>query len=122
MLTLTAIVFNDLFIGTMGIDGAAYATLCSYLLYFTLLHSYLWWRLKVNIFSRGQLKTVVVVVLLLSLDWAWNQWLTPAMNLNVILGAVLKTAVLGSLAAAAVILWNISPTVNRLLLKFKKKL
>ncbi len=122
VLTLTAIVFNDLFIGTMGINGAAYATLCSYLLYFTLLHSYLWWRLKVNIFSRGQLKTVVVVVLLLALDWAWNQWLTPAMNLNVILGAVLKTAVLGSLAAAAVILWNISPTVNRLLLKFKKKL
>jgi hypothetical protein len=122
LLTLTAIVFNNLFIEAMGINGAAYATLCSYLLYFTLLHSYLWWRLKVNIFSRGQLKIVVIIAALLALDWAWNQWLTPAMNLNVILGAILKTAVLGSLAATAVILWNVSPTVNRLLLKFKKKL
>ncbi len=118
ILTFTAIFFNNRFIETMGLDGAAYATLCSYLLYFTLLHSYLWWRLKVNIFSMGQLKTVVLVILLLGLDWAWNQWLTPAMNLNIILGAVLKTTILGTAAAATVYFWQISPTVNEIIKKY----
>jgi O-antigen/teichoic acid export membrane protein len=122
VLTLSAILFNSLFIDTMGVNGAAYATLCSYLIYFTLLHSYLWWRLKVSIFSMGQLKIVVVFALMLGLNWTWNQWLTSAMHLHVIVDAILKTAVLGSLTVASVILWNISPTVNRLLLEFKKKL
>jgi hypothetical protein len=70
----------------------------------------------------GQLKIVVVFALMLGLNWAWNQWLTSAMHLHVIVDAILKTAVLGSLTVASVILWNISPTVNRLLLEFKKKL
>ena len=122
VLTASAILFNSTFITTMGISGAAIATLCAYTLYFVLLHSYLWRKLRVNVFSLGQLKMVVVIVVLLGLDWAWSQWLTPAMGLNAIVGAALKTAVLGTLAATAVLGWRISPTVNEMVLRFKKKL
>lgn len=122
LLTVAAIVFNNILIGPMGISGAACATLCAYLLYYVLLLGYLWWRLKVSIFSPGQLKTVVLIVVLLLLDWGWNRWLTPAMGLPAIAGTALKTLVLGGLAAAAVYLWKISPTVNGMIQKKTKKI
>lgn len=117
LLTVAAIVFNNTLIGPMGINGAACATLCAYLLYYVLLLGYLWWRLKVSVFSPGQLKTVALIVALLLLDWAWSHWLTPAFGMPVIVGAVVKTAVLGSLAAAGVYFWRISPTVNGMVTK-----
>lgn len=120
VLTFSALFFNNSFITTMGINGAACATLCAYLLYYSLLHIYLWWRLKVSVLSIGQLKITVLIVVLLGLDWAWCQWLTPAMGL--IVGSVVKTIVLGGVAVAAVILWRVSATVNEMLLRFKKKL
>ena len=119
VLTAAAVLFNSTFIGTMGISGAAMATLCAYVLYFVLLLGYLWRKLGVSLFSVGQLKTVVIIVVLLGMDWAWNQWLTPAMGLNVIVGAFVKTAVLGAVAAAAVLGWRISPTVNEMIGKIK---
>lgn len=119
VLTTSAILFNNTFISTMGISGAAMATLCAYVLYFVLLLGYLWRKLGVSLFSVGQLKMVVLIVVLLGLDWAWSQWLTPAMGLNVIVGAFVKTAVLGAVAAAAVLLWRISPTVNEMIGKIK---
>lgn len=118
VLTVSAIVFNNILIGVMGINGAACATLCAYLLYYTLLHSYLWWRLKVMVFSVGQLKCVVLIVVMMLLDWTWNQWLTPAIGLPVIAGAAVKTAVLGGLAAAVAMKWRISPTVNAIIKKY----
>ena len=114
VLTAAAVLFNNTFISTMGISGAAMATLCAYALYFVLLLGYLWRKLGVSLFSMGQLKTVVLIVVLLGLDWAWGQWLTPAMGLNVIVGAVVKTAVLGAVAAVAVLGWRISPTVSEM--------
>lgn len=114
ILTLAAIFFNNSFIAALGIDGAAYATLCAYLLYYMLLNSYLWWRLKVSLFSVGQLKTVVLIGVLLLLDWGWSHWIMPALPLSIIVGAIVKTAVLGTLAAVAVLGWKISPTVNEM--------
>lgn len=121
LLTVAAIVFNNILIGSMGISGAACATLCAYLLYYVLLLSYLWWKLQVSIFSAGQLKTVVLIVVLLLLDWGWNLWLTPTLVLPVLVGTTLKTIVLGSLAAAAVFYLKISPTINISLKKALRK-
>lgn len=122
ILTTSAIVLNYNLIDIMGIDGAACATLCSYALYFLLLHGYLWRQLKVCIFSWGQLKTLVLIVALLLLDWGWSHWLTPALGLSVIVGALVKTLALGSLAIAAVLLCRVSPTVNTMLFQLRRKL
>jgi O-antigen/teichoic acid export membrane protein len=122
ILTTSAIVLNYNLIDIMGIDGAACATLCSYVLYFLLLHGYLWRQLKVCIFSWGQLKTLALIVVLLLLDWGWSHWLTPALGLSVIVGALVKTLALGSLAITAVLLCRVSPTVNTMLLQLRKKL
>ncbi len=117
VLTVAAIVFNNTLIGSMGISGAACATLCAYLLYYVLLLGYLWRKLKVSVFSTGQLKTVVLIIALLLLDRGWRIWMTSALGLSLIVGAVVKTVVLGGLAAAAVYFWKISPTVNSIIKK-----
>lgn len=118
VLTVSAILLNLIFIDSMGINGAATATLLSYILYFLILHTYLWFRLKVNVFSLAQLKLVLLVAILLLLNLGWTHWIAALIPLSAILGAVLKTAVLGTLAVAAVYAWEISPSVNKMACKW----
>lgn len=118
VLTISAILFNLSFIDMMGINGAACATLSAYIIYFLLLNTFLWRRMRVNVFCIGHLKMMLLIVVLLALDWGWNHWLTPVFPLSIIVGTVLKTIVLGSLSAAAVLGWKISPTVNRIVKKY----
>ena len=118
VLTTSAILFNLSFIDMMGINGAACATLSAYIIYFLLLNTFLWRRMRVNVLCIGHLKMMLLIVVLLALDWGWNHWLTPVLPLSIIVGAVLKTLVLGSLSVAAVLGWKISPTVNRIVKKY----
>lgn len=118
VLTTSAILFNLSFIDMMGINGAACATLSAYIIYFLMLNTFLWRRMRVNVFCIGHLKMMLLIVVLLALDWSWNHWLTPVLPLSIIVGTVLKTLVLGSLSAAAVLGWKISPTVNRIVKKY----
>lgn len=118
VLTTSAILFNLSFIDLMGIDGAACATLCAYIIYFLVLNTFLWRRMRVNVFCIGHLKMALLIVVLLALDWGWNRWLTPVLPLSVLVGAAVKTLVLGSLSAVAVLGWKISPTVNRIVKKY----
>ncbi len=124
VLTASAIVFNNTLITTMGISGAAMATLCAYGLYYALLHGYLWRKLKVSVFSMGQLKMLVLMALLLAIDMGWD-WLFGAVQqgsiVSVVARATLKTAVLGALAAGGVLLWKVSPTVNEMVARVKTR-
>jgi hypothetical protein len=100
-----------------GIDGAAAATLLSYMLYFLLLLGYLWWRMKVNLFSASQLKVLVLMAAGYGLNLLWTNMLTPIIiphpsRVALLVDAVLKTAVLALLLAVAVYAWRVSPTVN----------
>ena len=117
VLTASAIGLNSLLIGLWGIDGAAAATLLSYLLYFLLLLGYLWWRLKVSLFSAAQLKVLVLMAAGYGLNLLWTHTLTPLIAhhsslVTLLVDALLKTAVLAALLAVAVYAWRVSPTVN----------
>lgn len=120
-LTLSALVLNDRLIGPLGIDGAAMATLLSYAIYFALLLTFLWRRLRVSLFSGAQLKTLAVMAAAFALDWGWRTWLTPLASTggtwHTLADAALKTAVLASAAAAAMVAWKVSPTVNGIVKK-----
>ena len=117
VLTASAIGLNSLLIGLWGIDGAAAATLLSYLLYFLLLLGYLWWRLKVSLFSAAQMKVLVLMAAGYGLNLLWTHTLTPLITyhsspVTLLVDALLKTAVLAALLAVAVYAWRVSPTVN----------
>jgi O-antigen/teichoic acid export membrane protein len=125
VLTASALVLNDRLIGPMSINGAAMATLLSYAIYFALLLAFLWRRLRVSLFSGAQLKTLAVMAAAFALDWGWRSWLTPLVATGgmapMLADAVLKTAVLASAAAAAMVAWKVSPTVNDIVARFLHK-
>lgn len=118
LLTLSAIVLNTVLIGLWDINGAAAATLLSYGLYFVLLLSMLWWRLRVSLFSLAQLKVLVLIAAGFGLGWLWSTWVTPAVVAwlpgiaGLLVDAAVKTILLGGLLCAAVLAWRVSPTVN----------
>ena len=120
LLTLSAIVLNGVLIEVWNINGAAAATLASYGIYFVLLLALLWRRLRVSLFSAGQLKTVAVVVAGFVLNRLWTACVAPQlMGLwpglgGLLADAVLKTLLLGGGVAAAMLAWKVSPTVNEM--------
>ena len=126
VLTASAIGLNTLLIGLWGINGAAAATLLSYMFYFLLLLSYLWWRMKVCVFSVDQLKVLALMAAGYGLNLLWSQSMTPIItqhptSLTLLADALLKTAVLAVLLAVGVYAWRVSPTVNDIVDKKLKK-
>lgn len=123
VLLVSAIGLNMELIDVWGINGAASATLMSYLLYYVLLLSMLWWRVKVSVFSVGQLKVLAVIGLCFALGHAWSLWLTPLTGAvmggiaGLLFDAALKTMLIGGLAAVAVYGWRVSTTVNEIVKK-----
>lgn len=125
VLTVSAIVLNPVLIEHWGITGAAAATLFSYLLYYLLLLSYLYWRTKVSLFSAAQLKVVVLIAAGFALNLLWSAVVTPLLDASkytLLLDAVLKTLVLVALLATATYLWRVSPTVNEMIDKLRKRI
>ena len=62
---------------------------------------------------RKRLLAILMAALMVAAI-GWSRWLTPLMG-NIIVDAVVKTIVLGSVAVVAVYAWRISPTVNDLI-------
>lgn len=114
VLTAAAIFLNTKLIGVWGIGGAAAATLLAYALYFVLLLGFVWWKLRVSLFSAGQLKVAAMMVGLLLMELAWRNTITPLIG-NMIVDAILKTAMLCLIAAVVTYFWRISPTVNEMI-------
>ena len=114
VLTAAAILLNTKLIGIWGIGGAAAATLLAYAFYFALMLGFVWWKLRVSLFSAGQLKVAAMMVGLLLMELAWRNTITPLIG-NMIVDAILKTAMLCLIAAAVTYAWRISPTVNEMI-------
>lgn len=120
ILTLTAIGLNNALIGPdSAIEGAAGATLISYLAYFALLMRQLWHE-DVNVLTWGHLKMVAIMTAMAALYVAWTAIAEPALGMHPLLAAVVRTAFLGALLAAAILGWKVSPTVNAAVKKLKK--
>ncbi|MBR1765874.1 MAG: lipopolysaccharide biosynthesis protein [Bacteroidales bacterium] len=114
LLTATALGLNSqLPESEDAIDVAAAATLTAYAAYFILLFRHLYVHLgHISVFSRGQAKVVAIMAAMSAVYLAWSSVVEPALPLGPIAMAVVRTAVLGGMLAAAVCLWQVSPTVN----------
>ena len=121
VLTISAIVLNPILIEQWSITGSAATTLLSYLLYYTLLLSYLYWRTKVSLFSVGQLKVLALMATGFLLNMLWGEVLTPLFDgsrYTLLIDAVLKTMMIATLLAAGTYFWKVSPTVNEIVARF----
>jgi O-antigen/teichoic acid export membrane protein len=111
LLLLSGIIIlgNNLLIPIWGITGAATATFFSILFYYIVIIATVYWKLKFHPFSKGILKTVVLMggVFLLN-------YLIPVLN-NPYFDAVVRTFLLEGGFVAAMYFWKVSPDANSLI-------
>ena len=102
LLTVSAIILNNSLIPLWGINGAASATLFSYVLYFLCLLLFVGGKLRVGLFCRKHTGVLVLMLALFGLDWLWSRLLTPLFAPLPPMAALLADAVLKSAAMLAV--------------------
>lgn len=132
ILTAFAILLNALLIPRIGIDGAALASLLSYFLYFAVMLIVVKWKLNISIFSKAQVKVVIIVSGLFLLNILWINTLTPLCYrlLNASMSVKIVEACVRSFAIALTgiiitYIWNVSKEFNGImdkLLHYKRKI
>lgn len=128
LLTISSVVLNILLIPSMGMNGAALANFLSYFIYFIFLLILLRWKLKISLFSIGQLKIIAIIALLFGLNALWTSSLTPLimkipfnpLAVSILEGGI-RTAVLVGIGITLVYCWKVSADVNRLIDKVIKR-
>lgn len=128
LLTVSSILLNILLIPKWGMNGAALANFLSYFIYFMILLLLLKWKLKISLFSIGQLKIVTIIALLFALNFLWTATLTPIIlkiPCNALLAAILeggfRSLVLLGIGVVLVYFWNVSEEVNGLIDKMVRR-
>jgi len=127
ILTTLAVLMNVICIPIWGINGAAIATLFSTCIYYTLLVSLVYWKLKVIPFSLKQLNILAIILGLFFLDWLWKIYATPFVlqyfNPTLwgsLFEALFRTVILGEIGFFSIYFLRISDEVNGLIKKFCK--
>lgn len=122
ILTASAIFLNNLLIPIWGMNGAAIASLLSYLFFYLLLLGLVRWKTTISIFSWKQAQVILLVVLLFFCDWMWTSFLTPLfLKLPIkelylqILDAILKSSILLGSGILLTYICKISEEANTLI-------
>ncbi len=128
LLTISAIILNVILIPTLGMNGSALANFGSYFVYYLFLLALVKWKLNISVFSKGQLKVVMIIAVLYALNLLWMKTLYPIFMLlpikevfAAIIEGVVRTGILLAFGTAATYYWKISPEVNSIILKVLKK-
>ena len=121
LLSALAILLNVLLIPIYGMNGAAFATLISYVVYYLLLLLFVRIRIKTSPFSINQLKVLVIVLVIFILDYLWSRFISvPVIShysgiIMKIGDAVIKTIILTGLCIIILYFNNISVEVNNII-------
>lgn len=124
MLTAMAVVLNVLLIPRWGIDGASLSHLISYFTFYACLMVLVWTKLNINIFSKAQLKVLVLLAGLLLLNYGWVKWIYPqfmslpfSIKADALIDAGGKSCLLLAITIVTCYYWHISEDVNNLIRK-----
>lgn len=124
MLTAMAIVLNVLLIPRLGMDGASLSHLISYFTFYVCLLVVVLLKLKINIFSKAQLKVLALLAGLLLLNYGWVKWVNPlfvglpfSLKADTLIDAGVKSIVLIVVTFVICYFWHISEDVNGLIRK-----
>jgi len=122
LLTITAVGLNVLLIPKYGMDGAALSQFISYFVYYVCLLWLVHVKLDVNIFSKRQMKVLVLVVVLWLMNFGWANIINPLflkliqnVKIAMLSDAVVKTTVLALASVLICYYWTISNEVNHLI-------
>jgi len=125
ILMISSIVLNNYLIPICGIEGGAWATLGSNVIYLVLLLLYIKWRIGTYPLSWGQLKVLAVGALMFGLNYLLvriSGKISPEPSLVFrIVEAVVRTCAVALTGLLVVYYWNVSTDVNRLIRKGLRK-
>jgi O-antigen/teichoic acid export membrane protein len=124
VLTSSAVLMNIICIPKWGINGAAIATLFSSCLYYLLLLTLVYWKLKVIPLCWKHIHILVIIVGLFFMNWLWKHYALPVLlNPQTLWAssseALIRSTILGGIGFLCVYFGNISEEVNAMLRKCK---
>lgn len=119
ILTVTAIVMNVKLIPVWGMEGAALASLISYIVYYLVLLIFVNYKIKVSPLSLKELYAMLVIVALFLIDYLMqsyvSEYLTSFFDIDIIgqmLDSCIRTVVLLMLGIVAIYKLRISKQIN----------
>ena len=125
ILTVTAIYMNIKLIPIWGMEGAALASLVSYIVYYIFLLTFVNWKIKVSPLSMKELYTVIIILSLFAIDWLLQTYMSKHLIsmfgvelIGKILDSVVRTSVLSVLGIVIIYKSKISKQVNDIIDKF----
>lgn len=125
ILTVTAIYMNIKLIPIWGMEGAALASLVSYIVYYTFLLIFVNWKIKVSPLSMRELYTVMIILSLFAIDWLLQTYMSKHLisifNIELIgkmLDSAVRTLFLSVLGIVIIYKSKISKQVNDIIDKF----
>jgi O-antigen/teichoic acid export membrane protein len=122
ILTFTAIVLNNKLIPIYGINGAALATLISYLVAYAFLLPFLYFTTKISVFSKRQIIVVFIFLIMLTMELFWNRLFEmPSSLIPKIAFYGVKTLVICGLGIVAVYLNKVSEDINNIIDKILRR-
>ena len=125
ILTVTAIYMNIKLIPIWGMEGAALASLVSYIVYYTFLLTFVNWKIKVSPLSMREMYTVMIILSLFAIDWLLQTYMSKHLisifNVELIgkiLDSAVRTLLLSVLGIVIIYKSKISKQVNDIIDKF----
>lgn len=125
ILTVTAIYMNIKLIPVWGMEGAALASLISYMIYYLVLLTFVNTKIKVSPLSLKELYTLFIIIALFVIDYLLqnyvSKYLISLFNIEIIgqlLDSFVRTVVLSLVGIIIIYKSNISKQVNDLIDRF----
>lgn len=125
ILTTSVIVLNIKFIPLWGMEGAALASLISYLIYYSFLLTFVKWKVNVTPFSVKEFYTLLIIIALFLIDGLLQNSISNCFiqlfeieMLGQLLDSIFRTVTLLSLGIFTIYKLKISKQVNDIIDKF----
>ena len=115
MLAVMVVIFNAMLIPEYGINGAAFATFMSVIVYNFAKVAFVYYKFKMSPFCVNTLKTLALIIILAGVFYFWEFPFHPIINIG------LKSILIGLCYGLIVYRMNFSDDISIILNKFLKK-
>ena len=115
MLAVMVVIFNAMLIPEYGINGAAFATFMSVIVYNFAKVAFVYYKFKMSPFCVNTLKTLALIIILAGVFYFWEFPFHPIINIG------LKSILIGLCYGLIVYIMNLSDDISIILNKFLKK-
>ena len=115
LLAITAILLNMMLIPNYGINGAAFATFISIIIYNIAKVSFVWVKFKMTPFTANTVKTLVLILVLIGVFYFWEFPFHAMVNI------VLKSILIGLCYGLVVYFLDLSEDITAIINKLVRK-